>query len=65
MRTNIVIDEKLMARGMALAGCRTRREIVHLSLVELVRRKERRRLLGLAGKVIWDGKLSKLRGDGR
>lgn len=65
MRTNIVIDEKLPARGMALAGCRTRQEVGHLSLAELVRRKERRRPLGLAGRVIWNGELLKLRGDDR
>ena len=51
MRTNIVPDDELVQQGLALTGMRTRRELVHLALSELVRRRRRKDLPDLAGKV--------------
>ena len=51
MRTNIVLDDELVQQGLALTGMRTKRELVHLALSELVRRRRRKDLLGLGGKV--------------
>ncbi len=51
MRTNIVLDDELVQQGLALTGMRTKRELVHLALSELVRRLRRKDLLDLAGKV--------------
>ena len=51
MRTNIVLDDELVQQAFTLTGIRTKRELVHLALSELVRRRRRKDLLDLAGKV--------------
>lgn len=63
MRTNVEIDDELLAKSMKLTKCRTKKEVINLSLAELVKRKERKKILELPGKVIWEGNLSKIRGD--
>ncbi len=47
MRTNIVLDDELVAEAMKLTGAKTKREVVHLALVELVRRRRQRDILEL------------------
>ena len=52
MRTNIVLDEKLVARAMKLAQVKTKREAVHVALREFVRTRTRpdvRDLHGIGG----------------
>ena len=51
MRTNIVLDDELVRQGLAPTGTRTRRELAHLAPSELVRRRRRKDLPDLAGKV--------------
>ena len=51
MRTNIVLDDDLVQQAFALTGIRTKRELVHLALSELVRQRRKKDLLELAGKV--------------
>lgn len=51
MRTNIVLDDALVARAMDLTGARTKREVVHRALSDLVERRTRKNLLDLAGEV--------------
>ena len=60
-RTNIVLDEKLIDRGMDLTGLKTQRELVDYALRELVRRKEQKSLLKLKGKFKWEGDLEEMR----
>jgi Arc/MetJ family transcription regulator len=45
MRTNIVIDESLMKKAMDYTGLRTKKDVVHFALEEIVRRKERKKIL--------------------
>jgi Arc/MetJ family transcription regulator len=61
MRTNIVIDESLIKKAMNYTGLRTKKDVVHFALEEIVRRKERKKILGLQGKVHWEGDLDQLR----
>ncbi len=61
MRTNIVIDESLMKKAMDYTGLRTKKDVVHFALEEIVRRKERKKILGLQGKVHWEGDLERMR----
>ncbi len=52
MRTNIVLDEKLLSRAMKLAGVKTKREAVHVALHAFVRARLRpdvRELDGIGG----------------
>ena len=51
MRTNIVLDDNLVQEAFALTGVRTKRELVHMALKELVRRRRKRDLTELAGKI--------------
>lgn len=49
MRTNIVLDDALVRRAMKLTGARTKREVVHVALTNLVESRSRKNLLELAG----------------
>ena len=51
MRTNIVIDDALMDKAFSLCDVKTKRELVHLALLELVRNRERKDLRELRGKI--------------
>lgn len=51
MRMNIVLDDKLVERALALTGVRTKRELVKLALEELVRRRRKRDLTELSGRI--------------
>ncbi|OGQ09610.1 MAG: transcriptional regulator of the Arc/MetJ class [Deltaproteobacteria bacterium RBG_19FT_COMBO_46_12] len=61
MRTNIVIDDKLFEKGMKYTGINKKKQLVDFALRELVNRKERKRILGLKGKLRWEGNLDEMR----
>jgi Arc/MetJ family transcription regulator len=63
MRTNIVIDDALMARAMKLAGTRTKRETVERGLELLIRLNEQARIRAARGKLRWRGDLDAMRRD--
>jgi Arc/MetJ family transcription regulator len=60
-RTNVVLDEWLVARGKRLTGIRTTRQLVDRALRELVRRRRCRLILQLQGQVRWQGNLRAMR----
>ena len=51
MRTTIDLDAALMNAAMDLTGARTRSEVVHIALPELVRSRKKKQLLDLAGEI--------------
>ena len=51
MRTNIEIDEELMEEAFKLTNVRTKKELVHLALIEFVKAKKKKDLLELSGKI--------------
>jgi Arc/MetJ family transcription regulator len=55
MRTNIVLDSKLIKRAQKLTGIKTKREVVHEALRLLILLNEQGEVRGLRGKVAWDG----------
>jgi Arc/MetJ family transcription regulator len=61
VRTNIVIDEKLMAEAMVRTGLRTKRAVVEEALHCLLRAKGQQDLRELRGRVHWEGDLDKMR----
>lgn len=61
MRTNVEIDDAVMAEVQRLTGIRTKREAVDLALRELVARHRRLGILDLRGKVHWEGDLDQSR----
>lgn len=60
-RTNIDLDNRLVTAGMKMTRCRTKKELVHLALKELLARKRRKRILELEGKIAWAGDLDEMR----
>ena len=61
MRTNIEIDDKLMAQALRLTGLKTKRAVVEAGLRILIRLKRQEDILHLAGKVQWEGNLDESR----
>lgn len=61
MRTNIVLDDKLVEEGLKLTRLRTKKDLVNLALRELIERRRRKRILKLEGKVEWEGSLDEMR----
>jgi len=51
MRTNIVLDDDLLEEALTVSGARTKREVVHLALQELVRSRKKKNLADLSGRV--------------
>lgn len=51
MRTNIDLDEVLVEEAFRLTHVRTKKELLHLALEELIRSRKRKNLLDLAGQV--------------
>ena len=61
MRTNIDLDDELVARGLRLSGLKTKKDLVNLALQEFVRRKDQKKILELRGKIRWRGDLDAMR----
>lgn len=51
MRTNIVLNEKLIAEAFRYAGVSTKRELVNLALQEFVENHRRKDMRELHGKI--------------
>ena len=63
MRTNIVIDDELMAEVLRMTGVRTKREAVELGLRTLIRLEKQATLRKYRGKLLWEGDLEEMRSD--
>lgn len=63
MRTNIVIDDDLMAETMRATGAKTKREAVELGLKTLLRLAKQSELRKLRGRLDWTGDLDLMRLD--
>ena len=63
MRTNIEIDDALLAEAIRVTGARTTREAVELGLSALVKLKRQERIRRYRGKLDWEGDLEKMRTD--
>jgi Arc/MetJ family transcription regulator len=63
MRTNIVIDDKLINEAMALSRLKTKKAVVESGLRLLVRIKKQERIKNFRGKLTWDGDLESIRLD--
>ena len=61
VRTNIVLDSKLVQAGLKATGIKTRRELVDFALRELLRHKQQKKRLLIKGKVTWEGDLAEMR----
>ncbi|MBN1444428.1 MAG: type II toxin-antitoxin system VapB family antitoxin [Planctomycetes bacterium] len=62
-RTNLVLDENLLAEATRLSGEKTYSAVVGRALEDFVRRIKARRILELRGSGLWEGDLSRMRDD--
>ena len=63
MRTNIVIDDQLMADTLRATGLKTKREAVELGLRTLLRLQQQEAIRRFRGKLHWEGDLEAMRAD--
>jgi Arc/MetJ family transcription regulator len=63
MRTNIVIDDDLLASVMRATGLKTKRDVVELGLKTLLRLRDQEEIRRFRGKLAWSGDLDAMRAD--
>ncbi len=63
MRTNIVVDDNLMAEAIKLTNIKTKKGVVDQALKLLVQVKRQEGIRGFRGKLKWEGNLSEMRVD--
>ncbi len=63
MRTNIVIDDRLMRDALRATGLKTKREAVEQGLRTLLRLSRQAEIRRLRGKLDWQGDLNAMRND--
>ncbi|MCP5161206.1 MAG: type II toxin-antitoxin system VapB family antitoxin [Hahellaceae bacterium] len=63
MRTNIVIDDQLMAEALKATGLETKKQAVEEGLKALIRLKKQSDIRSLRGKLKWEGDLDNMRND--
>lgn len=61
MRTNIDIDQELIAQAMNLTNIETKKGIVEFALRELISSLKRKSILDYRGKIQWQGNLDDMR----
>jgi len=63
MRTNIVLDDKLVEKGMAITGIKTKKALIDFALKSLIDRKKMYEILSLKGKINWEGNVEDMRSN--
>ncbi|MDG1254143.1 MAG: type II toxin-antitoxin system VapB family antitoxin [Glaciecola sp.] len=61
MRTNIVIDDQLMAEAQSMTGLQTKKEVVTEGLKALIRQSKQAKIRELRGQLNWEGDLNDMR----
>lgn len=63
MRTNIVIEDALMKKVLAITGLKTKKEAVELGLQTIIRLDQAKKIKEFRGKLKWEGNLDEMRTD--
>lgn len=63
MRTNIIIDDDLMAEAIKLSNLKTKKAVVEKGLKLLIQVKRQEEIRKLKGKLKWEGNLDEMRRD--
>ena len=63
MRTTIVINDSLMKATLKATGIKTKREVVELGLLTVLRLQQQREIRRFRGKLNWRGDLDAMRMD--
>jgi Arc/MetJ family transcription regulator len=62
-RTNLVLDEQLLAEAVKVLGVKTYSASVNVALEEVLRTRKIQSLPELFAQVSWEGDLAEMRGD--
>jgi Arc/MetJ family transcription regulator len=60
-RTNIDLDDQLVEEGLRVFKCKTKKELIHLALQELLKTEKRKEILKLRGRLQWEADLEETR----
>lgn len=60
-RTNIVLDDTLLREASRLTKIKTKKNLVHRALADLVKAEKRKAILKLEGQIHWNGSLAAMR----
>jgi len=63
MRTNVVIDDRLMETALKLSGLRTKKDAIEAGLKLLVKFNRQGKIKDFRGRLKWIGNLDKMRTD--
>lgn len=63
MRTNVVIEDRLMEAALKLSGFRTKKETIEAGLKLLVKFNRQEKIKDFRGRLKWVGNLEKMRTD--
>lgn len=63
MRTNVVVDDELMASALQVSGLKTKKDAIEEGLRLLVQVKRQKEIKGFRGKLKWSGNLDEMRLD--
>ncbi|MCX7107638.1 MAG: type II toxin-antitoxin system VapB family antitoxin [Methylococcales bacterium] len=63
MRTNIIIDDLLMANILKVTGVKTKREAVEMGLKTLLMLKQQEAIKAFKGKLTWQDDFDKMKFD--
>jgi len=61
MRTNIVIDDRLMSEALQVSGYKTKKEAVEEGLKLLIAMRKQAKIREMRGKLSWEGDLDAMR----
>jgi Arc/MetJ family transcription regulator len=63
MRTNVVVDDELMASALQVSGLKTKKDVIEEGLRLLVQVKRQKEIRRFRGKLKWSGNLDEMRLD--
>ena len=63
MRTNVVVDDELMASALKVSGLKTKKDAIEEGLRLLVQVKRQKKIKRYRGKLKWSGNLDEMRMD--
>ena len=63
MRTNVVIDDDLIASALKVSGLKTKKDAIEEGLKLLVQMKSQKEIKRFRGKLKWSGNLDETRLD--
>jgi Arc/MetJ family transcription regulator len=63
MRTNVVVDDDLMASALKVSGLKTKKDAIEEGLKLLVQMNSQKEIKRFRGKLKWSGNLDEMRLD--